>query len=59
MRGTWFVSGLIDGDLLFTLGGEPLSVSHDGDCIGINDACIVVRDITLSNGVLHVVNKLF
>ncbi len=59
VRGTWFVSGLIDGDLLFALNGQTLRVSHEGDCIGINGACIVVRDITLSNGVLHVVDKLF
>lgn len=58
VRGTWFVSGLIDGDHLFTFDGQALTVRRDENCIGINGACIVVRDITLTNGVLHVIDNL-
>ena len=58
VRGSWFTSGLVDGDALFNLNGQMLPVRHDGDCIGIGGSCIVVRDITLTNGVLHVIDKL-
>lgn len=58
VRGTWFTSGLIDGDHLFTFDDQVLTVKNDADCVGINGACIAVRDITLTNGVLHVVDNL-
>lgn len=57
VRGVWFLSGLIDGDRLVTISDEILSITHDGDCVSVNGACVVVRDITLTNGVLHVVDK--
>ena len=61
VRGTWFVSGLIDGDLLPTFSNRSLTVSHDtpnGQCLAVGGVCIVVRDITLTNGVLHVIDHL-
>lgn len=56
-RGVWFLSGLIDGDRLVTIGDDILTITHEGDCVAVNGACIVVRDVTLTNGVLHVVDK--
>ena len=61
VRGTWFASGLIDGDLLPTFSNRSLGVSNDtpnGQCMAVGRACIVVRDITLTNGVLHVIDQL-
>lgn len=58
VRGTWFASGLIDGDYLYSISDDEIRVVQHEDCIGVNGACIVMRDITLTNGVLHVIDKL-
>lgn len=57
VRGVWFLSGLIDGDRMITIDDDFLTITHDGECVAVNGACIVVRDITLTNGVLHVINR--
>lgn len=57
VHGTWFTSGLIDGDRLVSLSDRVLPVGHGGECVGVGGACIAVRDITLTNGVLHVIDK--
>lgn len=57
VRGVWFLSGLIDGDRMMTIDDDFLAVTYDGECVAVNGACIVVRDITLTNGVLHVIDK--
>jgi len=56
--GTWFESGLIDEDQIYDLNNRPIHISRTEGCIGINGACIVARDITLTNGVLHVIDRL-
>ncbi|XP_032779429.1 transforming growth factor-beta-induced protein ig-h3 [Daphnia magna] len=63
VRGTWFTAGLIDGDHLLTFDNQVLTVRRDANCVGIshsgiNTPCIAVRDITLTNGVLHVIDNL-
>jgi len=55
--GTWFTSGLVDDDQIYNLNNEPMHVSRAEGCIGIDGACIIVRDITLTNGVLHVIDR--
>lgn len=57
VRGAWFTSGLVDEDQIYDLNNRPMHISRTESCIGIDGACIIVRDITLTNGVLHVIDR--
>jgi transforming growth factor-beta-induced protein len=49
------VAGL-NGQTVETVGGQPLTITVDGDMVMINDATVVTADIVTSNGVIHVID---
>ncbi len=42
---------------LSTLAGENLTVSANGSVLNVNNAMIIVPDISASNGVVHIIDK--
>ncbi len=48
------VSGLTEAT---TVEGQEISISTAGDTVMINDATVVVADVTASNGVIHAIDK--
>jgi transforming growth factor-beta-induced protein len=46
----------LNGQTVETVGGQPLTITVDGDTVMINDATVVTTDIATSNGVIHVID---
>ena len=55
--GTYAAADLKDGQELTTVQGEKLTVSVDGDTVKVGDATVTQADVTTSNGVVHVIDK--
>jgi len=55
--GTYTAADLKDGQELTTVQGEKLPVSIEGDTVKVGDATVVQADVTTSNGVVHVIDK--
>ncbi len=47
---------LTDGQVITTLAGLPVTITINDDGIFVNDAEIIVADITASNGIVHVID---
>jgi uncharacterized surface protein with fasciclin (FAS1) repeats len=54
--GTALSNSLSDGDMFMTLLGQDVTVSITGGNVFINDAQVIVADLTASNGVVHVID---
>ncbi|MCX6385867.1 MAG: fasciclin domain-containing protein [Solirubrobacterales bacterium] len=57
VSGTYTAADLTDGQKLKTLEGQDLTVSIKDGVVKVNDATVEATDITASNGVVHVINK--
>ena len=55
--GTYTAADLTDGQKLKTVEGQDLTVSIKDGVVKVNDATVEATDITASNGVVHVINK--
>ena len=55
--GTYTAADLTDGQKLKTVEGQDLTVSITDGVVKVNDATVEATDITASNGVVHVINK--
>ena len=55
--GTYTAADLKDGQKLKTVEGQDLTVSIKDGVVKVNDATVEATDITASNGVVHVINK--
>lgn len=55
--GTYTAADLTDGQMLKTVEGQDLMVSIKDGVVKVNDATVEATDITASNGVVHVINK--
>jgi uncharacterized surface protein with fasciclin (FAS1) repeats len=55
--GTYTAANLKDGQKLKTVEGQDLTVSIKNGVVKVNDATVEKTDITASNGVVHVINK--
>ena len=55
--GTYTAADLKDGQKLKTVEGQDLTVSIKDGVVKVNDATVEKTDITASNGVVHVINK--
>jgi uncharacterized surface protein with fasciclin (FAS1) repeats len=53
VEGTYLAEDLKDGELQ-TLAGVPLTISHDGDTVLVNDFPVAAADVVATNGVIHV-----
>jgi uncharacterized surface protein with fasciclin (FAS1) repeats len=47
----------LDGQSVATVNGADVNISVDGDTVMVNDATVVTADVTASNGVIHVIDK--
>lgn len=56
VAGEAFASDLSDGQVIETVNGESLTVSITGGQVLINDAVVIVPDVTASNGVVHIID---
>jgi len=55
--GIYTAADLKDGQMLKTVEGQDLTVSIKDGVVKVNDATVEATDITASNGVVHVINK--
>ena len=55
--GIYTAANLKDGQMLKTVEGQDLTVSVKNGVVKVNDATVEATDITASNGVVHVINK--
>ena len=55
--GTYTAADLTDGQKLKTVEGQDLTVSVMNGVVKVNGATVEASDITASNGVVHVINK--
>ena len=55
--GTYTAADLTDRQKLKTVEGQDLTVSIKDGVVKVNDATVEATDITASNGVVHVINK--
>ncbi len=56
MAGLYPSSDLLSGDL-YTLNGDPVAIKVSDAGIVVNDAEVVTANITATNGVIHVIDK--
>ena len=49
-------SSLMDGDLLTSLEGDALSITRVDSNIWVNDAKIIMTDLTAGNGIVHLID---
>ena len=47
----------MDGKDVATVAGPTVKVKVDGSTVMVNDATVTAADITASNGVIHVIDK--
>ncbi len=57
VSGNAMAADLKDGQELTTVQGGKLKVSIKGDKVMINDANVTMADVSASNGVVHVIDK--
>ena len=55
--GPYPAADLKDGQELTTVQGDKLKVTIDGDTVKVGDATVAQADVTTSNGVVHVIDK--
>lgn len=55
--GIYTAANLKDGQMLKTVEGQDLTVSVMNGVVKVNGATVEMSDITASNGVVHVINK--
>ncbi|MGI9596218.1 MAG: fasciclin domain-containing protein [Acidimicrobiales bacterium] len=47
----------LDGQSVATVNGAEVDITVDGETVMVNDATVVTADVTASNGVIHVIDK--
>lgn len=58
MKGTIaYSSTLRNGESLKTLTGESVKISISGENVFVNDAKVLIPDILVANGVVHVIDR--
>ncbi len=50
-------SNLASGKMMKTVGGKELKISLQGNQVQVNDAQVIKADLTASNGVVHLIDK--
>ncbi|XP_061167963.1 transforming growth factor-beta-induced protein ig-h3-like [Saccostrea echinata] len=56
VSGTFYSSGLKDGMEVPTVEKSEVRISVNGDTVKVNDATVVQADISVTNGVIHVID---
>jgi uncharacterized surface protein with fasciclin (FAS1) repeats len=56
VRGRLASSHLYDGQVLYSLSGEKLTVSIEGSEVRINNALVAETDLRAENGIIHILN---
>lgn len=47
----------LDGAMVATAAGTPLSISIDGETVRVNESNVVMTDIAATNGIIHVIDS--